>query len=98
MGWSVVCDCGITWSSSLTFFTSVPIGTSSVSTDHLSRPEYELCVHITLSSNGGPGKPVHMRKLASTFIARIHKVWMGMKTLSSNFSSLDPLDTAACLV
>ena len=39
-----------------------------------------ILVHMGSSSSEGPGESVHMRRLTIAFSARIHKVWMQMKT------------------
>ena len=47
----------------------------------------EILVPITLSSNEGSGIPGQMGRLARSFAACIHKVWMQMK-LRPKFRSL----------
>ena len=43
-------------------------------------PAHEILVLITLSSNKGSGEPTQMDSFSKAFVARIHKVWMLMKT------------------
>ena len=43
-------------------------------------PAHEILVIITLSSNKGAGEAVQMGRFTKAFVARIHKVWMLIKT------------------
>ena len=44
----------------------------------INEPGYDILAHvlIVLPSNKGSGEPAQMRRLASVFVARIHKVCM----------------------